>query len=55
MDQASALRSEGSSVTNIQRRKKMGKQIDELKAQGFDAFCIAEPGSPGELRSLRDA
>lgn len=55
MGQASTLRDDGHSVTVVVQRKKLGKQIDELKALGYDDFCVPQDGKPLELRSLHDA
>jgi histidyl-tRNA synthetase len=55
MERSSALRAERYSVTTVLRRKKMGKQIDELQAQGFDGFVVLEPGKPADVRAFSDA
>ncbi|MDG2150046.1 MAG: histidine--tRNA ligase [Planctomycetota bacterium] len=54
MEEASALRSQGCSVTTVLRRKKMGKQLDELQAQGFDGFGVLDSETPVNVRSFSD-
>ena len=52
---ATALRAEGHAVATLKARKKVGKQLDELQAQGFDGFAVLEAGAPGapEVREFR--
>lgn len=45
-------RSRSALVSTLPRRKKLGKQIDDLRAQGFDAFSVFEDGAAGEPRDL---
>ncbi len=53
VDAAAALRAEDA-VTPVPRRKKLGKQLAELEAQGFDRFALLEPGRPPELRDFQE-
>ena len=52
---AAELRGQGRAVTAVPRRKKLGSQLDELQARGYDRFVVFDPDQPVELRSFSDA
>lgn len=49
---AERLRATCEVVSVLPRRKKMGKQLDELAAAGFDGFCVFDGSEAPELRPL---
>jgi len=49
---AATLRVDDRRVTTLVRRKKFGRQLEELESRGFDGFAVLEPGKELELRTL---
>lgn len=50
IEKSDDLRAEENTVALIQKGKKLGKQLDSLKEQGFDSFCIY--GETIEIKKL---
>lgn len=44
LDKAEVIRNNNKSVTILPKEKKLGKQLNRLKTQGFDYFCIYGEG-----------